>query len=78
MKKLIAAIVLLSMVTGCTSSTALGPCVGIGVRQDPSLIYQPSAWNLFLAIVFIETIIVPVIVLANETSCPVARVDLRP
>lgn len=58
--------------SACTSSTEYGECIGAFDDGDPSLVYSTSAFNIFLGVVFIETIIVPVIVLASETKCPVA------
>lgn len=63
----------LTMLTGCTSRTEYGECIGIADDKDPNLVYKVSAWNLILGVIFIEAIVPPVIVLANETSCPVGR-----
>jgi hypothetical protein len=69
---------LAGIATACTSSTAFGPCVGISDDRDPSLTYKVSAGNIFLAIVFSETIIVPVVVIADEVACPVGRKAVSP
>lgn len=69
MKKLIA-ILIISLLAGCTNSTAYGPCVGITDDKDPSKVYKVSAWNTFLAVIFVETIFVPVIVVSNNIQCP--------
>lgn len=70
MKKLIAAIVLLSMM-GCTTRTEFGECIGLGETPNPTLHYKLSAWNVALGIVFIETIFVPIVVAVDDTYCPV-------
>jgi hypothetical protein len=71
MKKILLAATMIAMLSGCTSSTQYGSCIGIADDKNPNLEYKLSAWNTFLAIVFSETIVVPIVVLANETSCPV-------
>lgn len=45
------------------------PCVGIGERQDTRFAYKLSAWNAAMGILFVETIVVPVVILVNETFC---------
>ncbi len=59
--------------SACTSSTEFGACVGVGDDKNPELVYKVSKWNAFLGIIFIETIIVPIWILVDETMCPVAR-----
>lgn len=76
MKKLIAILLLLALV-GCTSSTEYGQCVGAFDNRDPNLTYKLSVWNAVLAVFFVETIFVPVVVIANETVCPESRRDQR-
>jgi hypothetical protein len=71
MKKILVIATLMALLTGCTSSTQYGSCVGIADDKAPNLQYKLSIWNTFLAIVFSETIIVPIVVLVNETYCPV-------
>jgi hypothetical protein len=61
------------LLCGCTSETKFGKCVGIADDKDPSLVYKTNAWNIFMGVVFFEAIIPPIIVLADETSCPVAK-----
>jgi hypothetical protein len=71
MKKILAIATLMAMLTGCTSSTQYGSCIGVADDKEPHLQYKLSVWNTFLAIIFSETIVVPIVVLANETYCPV-------
>lgn len=67
-------ILLAALLAGCTTSTEFGECVGIADDdRDPGLVYKLSAWNIVLAVIFCETIVVPVIVIADEISCPVAK-----
>lgn len=60
-------------IMGCTTSTPYGQCTGIIGKEKLGLEYKVSVWNLFLAIVFSETIIVPIIVIADNFKCPVQR-----
>ena len=62
-----------SMLAGCTSRTEFGACVGVADDKDPALEYKVSKWNAFLCVIFIETIIVPIWILVDEVSCPVAK-----
>lgn len=72
MKKLIV-ILAFALLAGCTSQTEFGPCVGIADDKDPALIYKVSVWNAFLGIFFFELIVPPIIVLVDETFCPVGK-----
>jgi len=76
MKKKLAAwgfAALTMMMVGCTSSTAEGPCVGIGDAQDPALVYKPSVQNIVVAILFFELVLPPVFVAVDQFYCPVGR-----
>lgn len=68
---LIAFIALLS--AGCTSRTDFGECIGAFEDKDPTLNYKLSVWNTAMAVIFVETIVVPVVVVANEAICPESR-----
>ena len=70
MKKIIA-LMLVVLLTGCTSNTEFGLCVGIGEDKNPNLVYKVSAWNVALGILFFELILPPVFVAADEFYCPV-------
>lgn len=65
-------ILVAALLAGCTTRTEFGECVGIADDRDPALVYKLSVWNTVLAVVLFETIFVPIVVLANEISCPVA------
>ena len=67
------AALLIVMLAACTSETSLGPCIGAFDDGDPKLFYRANAWNIAMAIVFVELIIPTVVVVVNETKCPVAR-----
>lgn len=71
--KLTAVLLIAALLAGCTSKTEFGDCIGIADDKKPDLQYKVSAWNVFLAIIFVETIFVPIMVLSDNTSCPVAK-----
>lgn len=77
MKKLVCALLVVAMLalTGCTSRTAFGPCIGAFEDESPNLHYKVSVWNTILAIIFFETIVVPIVVIASEAKCPRAMRD---
>ena len=59
------------VLSGCTSHTEFGPCIGIGEEKNPNLVYKVSAQNLVVGIVFFQLIAPPVIVAIDEFYCPV-------
>jgi ABC-type uncharacterized transport system auxiliary subunit len=73
MKKLLLIAALMATLTGCTSSTQYGECVGLADEDsaDPKLKYDVSTKNVVLAVVFSETIVVPAVVILGEYKCPV-------
>lgn len=70
MKKLLIALLLLS---GCTSSTNGGPCIGAFDTKRPGVEYKMSEWNVAIAVIFFSAILPPIFVLADETLCPVEK-----
>lgn len=72
MKKLLLIALACVALAGCTTRTEYGQCVGLGDDKNPTLHYKVSVWNAFLGIVFVETVIVPIIVLVDELECPVS------
>ncbi len=69
----IMSIFLLLSLGACTSHTEHGECVGLLDQHKPNLNYEVSVWNGFVAIVFGETIIVPLYTLAKQIQCPVSE-----
>lgn len=69
--KIIAIVLLLVLLAGCTSKTEFGDCIGAFDDKDPHLVYHASAWNIFLAIIGVQFIAPPIFVIADETLCPV-------
>jgi hypothetical protein len=77
-KRVVAFLVLFAVVaaaTACTSSTKYGDCIGVNDTQSQKLRYRTSTKNIVLAVIFLETIIVPIVVVADELSCPVGPRD---
>jgi len=70
MKKVLLALVAVAMLAGCTQRTEHGACIGVTEDKDPALTYKVSAWNVFLGIIFVETIIVPLVVVFDNIQCP--------
>jgi hypothetical protein len=66
-----ALIILALLASGCTSKTEFGNCIGIADDRDPKLNYKMDIWNAGLGILFVEFIIPPIIVVADEFYCPV-------
>ncbi len=74
MKKIFAAALLgLAMLSGCTTRTDAGPCVGVVDQKKPGVEYELSYWNLFVGIVFVETLVVPTVVVLKELECPISK-----
>jgi len=71
MKKLTILFVVLVLLSGCTKRTEYGDCIGAFDDKNPTLLYRLSAWNLFVAVFFSSLIVPPIIVVADETICPV-------
>lgn len=66
-------LIILILLSGCVSKTSFGPCIGVLDERDPHLIYKASGWNIAMAIIFIETVFVPVIVVVDQTLCPIGK-----
>jgi hypothetical protein len=64
-----------AMLTGCTTETELGPCKGVFNKdeENPKLKYELSTKNLLGAIVFSETLAVPIMVGGLWLWCPVEK-----
>lgn len=70
MKKLLTLTLMVALLSGCTTSTQYGSCIGVADDKDPKLLYKISVWNTVMAIFFFETIVVPIVVIVNEIACP--------
>lgn len=71
MKNLISIIAIAALLAGCTSQTAYGPCIGVLDDKNPELEYKLSVNNTVMAVLFSSTVFVPILVVANQHSCPV-------
>ena len=72
MRTLIIALCLI--LSACDTSNHYGKCIGPFNKEDknPKLDYEVDGWNVVLSIIFVETIIVPVVVLGYDLECPYA------
>jgi hypothetical protein len=77
MKKILLIALAAMFLAGCTSHTEYGECIGVADDKDPALHYKIDVWNAVLAGIFFETIVVPVVVLATEISCPVGKREVK-
>lgn len=68
---MITAAVLAISLAGCTSENSKGKCIGAFDKGQPNIEYKLSVKNTVLGVIFVETIVVPVVVIADETKCPV-------
>lgn len=71
--KMISILLLTIMLTACTSKTKFGDCIGIVDTEDQTLVYATSGWNIFWGVVFSELVVPPIVVIASEFKCPVAK-----
>jgi hypothetical protein len=74
MKKLTALLVLM-IAQACTTQVNGKPCVGIMDEKEPNVKYEFSAGNIFLALLFSETLFVPALVLTKRLECPVEEIN---
>ena len=75
MKRILAALLISTIfaASGCVNETRYGNCVGLLEEKDPALVYNASVQNIVLAVVFSETIIVPIVVALDGIECPTAK-----
>lgn len=58
------------LLSACTFREHGNACIGATDKEKPGVHYSVSAWNVFLAIIFSETLIIPVHVILFEVKCP--------
>ena len=73
MKKIIWLLMCAAFITGCTAKTEYGECIGIQDDEKPELKYKVNTGNVILGVVFVETAIVPIVVLLDQFKCPIAK-----
>ena len=69
---LLLSLLLTLTMAGCTSSQYGNKCVGLANedQKKPGVQYDLSWWNMFMLIIFSETLIVPIVVVGFELQCP--------
>ena len=70
MKKLTIVLALVALLSGCTSANQFGQCIGAFDEGTPGVKYKPSGWNIAMGIIFVETIVAPLVVIFDQTLCP--------
>jgi hypothetical protein len=60
-----------TLLTGCRSEVNKIPCVGLNGKKQAGVEYEYSTLNIVLGIIFVETVIVPVVVVLDRLECPV-------
>ena len=81
MKKLSLVFLLMTMsLAACTTEVRIGdksvPCVGLdNADRDPAYHYRVNGTNLVGALIFFETIFVPIYVAVDNLYCPDLEVD---
>lgn len=74
MKKYLAILALLAA-TGCKGETEYGECIGLDDTKNPARTYEVSTRNVVWAIIFIESLIVPVVWGLDYVYCPTGNVE---
>lgn len=73
-KLLLAAVIAMTLATSaCTESTEHGKCIGAFDDGDPNLMYKANGWNVAMGVIFVETIVVPIVVVMDDVRCPYAK-----
>lgn len=66
------------LLTGCRTEAEINgkmyPCVGASGGRNPTLMYKISTRNVVVGVIFIETIVVPVVVYLEYLECPVGTI----
>ncbi len=65
------------LLTACRTATEFGKCVGLTSAQqaskDSTLVYDVSIRNVVWSIIGFEFIVPPVMLVARQWECPIAR-----
>jgi hypothetical protein len=59
--------------SGCTSETEFGACIGAFDDKRPELIYKVSANNLVWGILGFSLVAPPIFVIVDQFHCPVGK-----
>lgn len=62
----------LLMTSGCNDTGYGGnACIGINDDEQPHLKYKYDTWNIVMGVLFIKTLVVPIVVVLDEVKCPI-------
>ena len=61
------------LLTGCEQERELGPCIGLVEERDPRLMYEWSARNISLGLLFASAVFPLVYVILKQAQCPMAQ-----
>lgn len=74
MKRAIAMMLMVTVLSGCTSATEFGQCVGMFEDKKQDLTYNISGWNAFVAVLGTSLLFIPtILVIKDQTFCPTGR-----
>lgn len=68
--KMFLAVSLIFSAVGCTEKTQYGKCIGVNQEENPTKVYKANWWNIFVATMLAETIVVPIVTVLNQYKCP--------
>lgn len=72
MKKLLAIGLIALLTCGCVTSNSKGKCIGFDEKgKKAGVEYKLSSWNVAMAVIFSETIVVPIVVILDQCKCPI-------
>jgi hypothetical protein len=71
LSKIITLLALAFTMSGCVSHTSGGECIGALDDKVPGVQYKISGRNVLIALLFSETIVIPVVVVLTDLQCPV-------
>lgn len=70
MRKLLTVLMVGTLCSSCIKHTEYGECIGVQDKAQMKKEYRLSYWNIFIGLIFSETIIVPVVVALDDVYCP--------
>lgn len=56
-----------------TEKTEYGECVGVGQTKEPHLVYEINKKNVFISVIFFDSIVTPTVIIINNLYCPIGK-----